>query len=306
MPMSRKRSSRLGQLCIVLVAVLGVLSTAPPALAQDNAASRNDLIVLTGRADILEGETVADVVIFDGPVNVVGTVDGDVVAFNGRVTVTGTIRGDVASFNGRVTVQDGAQVTGDVRSQPEAQIAAGADVRGSVGGLDFERVDDALGAARFGVWFAISISALILVLLFVLLFPRGADATLLAGRSRTGAAVGWGLLLFFGLPIISVLFLVTVVGIPLGLVLLLAIAPIYVLAYMAAAYFVGRTIIGPPRSRLLAALVGIAVLRILALIPFIGGLTWLAATVFGLGLLAVAARGRREAEPTPRPVTTPA
>jgi hypothetical protein len=306
MPMSRKRSSSIGAVRLVLVAVLWALSSASPALAQDNAASRDDLVVLTGRADISEGETVGDVVIFDGPVNIAGTVDGDVVAFNGRVTVTGTVRGDVASFNGRVIAEDGAQITGDVRSRPEAQISSGAEVGGTVGGVDFERVDDALAAARFGVWFAISISALILVFLFVWLFPRGADATALAGRSRTGAAVGWGLLLFFGLPIISVLLLVTVVGIPLGLVLLLALAPIYVLAYTVAAYFLGRRIIGPPRSRFLAALVGIIVLRILALIPFVGGLTWFAATVFGLGLLLVAARARKEAEPTPQPATTPA
>jgi hypothetical protein len=247
-------------------------------------------VVLTGRADISEDETVGDVVIFDGPVNIEGSVGGDVIAFNGRVTVTGTVRGDVVSFNGRVTVEDGAQVTGDVRSRPEAQIDSGADIVGNVGGIDFERVDDAFAAARFGVWFAFSISALILVLLFVWLFPRGADATVLAGRSRTGAAVGWGLLLFFGLPIISILLLVTLVGIPLGIALLLAIAPIYALAYTVAAYFLGRTIIRPPRSRFLAALVGIIVVRILALIPFVGGLTWFAATVFGLGLLLVAAR----------------
>jgi hypothetical protein len=306
MLMSPKRSSSIRAVRVVLVAVLWVLSSASPALAQDDAPSRDDLVVLTGRADISEGETVGDVVIFDGPVNIAGTVDGDVVAFNGRVTVTGTVRGDVVSFNGRVTVEDGAQVTGDVRSRPEAQIGSGADVGGTVGGVDFERVDDAFAAARFGVWFAISISALILVFLFVWLFPRGADATVLAGRSRTGAAVGWGLLLFFGLPIISILLLVTLVGIPLGIVLLLAIAPIYALAYTVAAYFLGRRIIGPPRSRFLAALVGIAVLRILALIPFVGGLTWFAATVFGLGLLLVAARARKEAEPTPQPATTPA
>jgi hypothetical protein len=300
--MSRKRSFNVG-IVILLMAILSAILSASPALAQDTSVNNDDLIILTGRADVTENETVADVVIFDGPVNVDGTVAGDIVAFNGRVTVAGSVRGDVVSFNGRVVVEDGAQVTGDVQSRPAAQISEGADVGGSVGSVDFDRIDDAVSAARFGVWFAFSISALILILAFVLLFPGAADRV--AAADRIGAAIGWGLLLFFGLPIIAVLLLVTIVGIPLGMALLLAIVPLYALGYVASGHFIGRKIIGPPRSRLLAALVGIVVLRVLAFIPILGGLVWFAATVFGLGLLVVAAR-RRGTEPVREPVPAPA
>jgi hypothetical protein len=278
-----------------------------PALAQDGSGVDNDLIVLTGRADVAEDQTVVDIVIFDGPVNVQGTVEGDIVAFNGRVMVSGTVQGDVISFNGRVIAEANSQIDGDVKSRPSAQIDDAADVGGSVGGVDFGRVDDAVAATGIALWVAFTVSGLILGLLFVWLFPRAADAIAVAGNTRTGAAIGWGFLLFFGIPILGVLLLVTLVGIPLGIAFLLAVAPLYALGYVASTYYVGRRVLGPPRPRAVSFLVGLAILRVIAIIPILGGVVWFAATVFGLGLLIVAARSQR-AEPTPTraPAAAPA
>jgi hypothetical protein len=290
-------------LALGIVAALWILWSAPPALAQDG--TNDDLVVMTGRVDVAEGESFGDVVIFDGPVGVDGEVTGDVVAFNGDVNVSGTVEGDVLAFNGGVTVASGANVGGDIRSRSSAEVSPDADVGGDVGGLDFRGVDFEFAAARYAVWAAISASALALILIFLWLFPRAADATAIAGRARTGAAIGWGLLWFFGIPILSILLLVTLIGIPLGIALLLALALIYSLGYTIGIYFVGRSILGPPRSRALAALVGLMIVRAVALIPFLGGLTWFALTVFGLGLAAVTASAGKREGAAQRPASPP-
>jgi hypothetical protein len=294
------RFVRLGGL--VLVALLAATALPAPALAQGvGAGGDNDLVVLTGGAQVAEGDTVGDVVVFDGPVAVDGSVQGSVVAFNGPVRVSGEVSGDVVGFNGRIAVQRGARIGGDVRARSGADVDPAATVTGAVRGLDLRVLDEAAAAVKAGVWLAFSVSTLVLALAFVLLFPGAADTLVRAGSARTGASIGWGLALFFGVPILAVLLLVTVLGIPLGIGLLLLIAPLYALGYTAAAFFLGRRIVGPPRSRAIAALVGVVILRAVALIPILAGLTWFLATVFGLGLLAVAAReGRRlEAEPMP-------
>jgi cytoskeletal protein CcmA (bactofilin family) len=280
---------------IVLFVGLSLLSTGSPASAQDGANEEKDLVVLTGRAEVSEDHTVGDLVIFNGPAIVAGTVDGDLVAFNGGVSVDGTIQGDVVAFNGTVRIQDGAVVEGDVRSRSSAQISEGAEIRGDVRGLEFTTVRDVADVVRFGFWVAVSISALLLTLGMVWLFPRAADAIAGAG-TRVGASIGWGALLFFGVPILAVLLLVTIVAIPLGIGVLLALVPLYAFGYAATAYWLGRVIVGPPRSRALAALAGVVVLRLVALVPVLGGLTWFFATLFGLGLLALAARGRGRSE----------
>jgi hypothetical protein len=64
---------------------------------------------------------------------------------------------------------------------------------------------------------------------------------------------------------------------------------------------------------MLAFLAGWGILRLLALIPVAGGLVWLAATVWGLGALVIAARtaGREPSDavgagvPTPGPPPVP-
>ena len=272
-----------------------LLATASPAFAQDKDSERDELVVLSGGANVTKGETVGDVVVFDGPVNIAGRAQGTVAAFNGRVTVSGSVAEDVIAFKGRVTIQDGARVGGDVHSISDANVSRGARVQGDVGRInprDFEFDAFGVGAAKFAIWAAVTVSTFLLGLLIVVLLPRAADATFEAGNNRPGASAGWGLLWFFAIPLLGVLLLVTVVGIPLGLGLLLAMLPLYSLGYTMSAWFVGRKVVGPPRSRFLALLAGIVILRVIALIPILGGLVWLAATIFGLGLMAAGAPKR--------------
>jgi hypothetical protein len=128
-------------------------------------------------------------------------------------------------------------------------------------------------------------------------------STALSCRFRLiGPSVGWGLLAFFGLPILAVLALVTIVGIPLGLGLLAALALIYTLGYSASAWIVGRRILGTRTAWVVAFLLGWGILRALALIPIVGGLIWFVAVVFGLGALTVTiwrARSTGRAAPAP-------
>ena len=105
-----------------------------------------------------------------------------------------------------------------------------------------------------------------------------------------GKSVGIGFAVFFGLPIAGLIALITLVGIPFGAGLLLGLALLFWIGYVAAAIAIGRLLVKPPTSRLLAFLAGWLILRVVAIIPGFGGLVWFLATVFGLGAIAVAAR----------------
>jgi hypothetical protein len=115
-------------------------------------------------------------------------------------------------------------------------------------------------------------------------------------RERTGASIGFGALVFFLLPIVAVLMLVIVVALPLGLFMLLALALLYTIGYVAGAHAIGRLVVKAPTSRFLAFLAGWAILRVIGLVPALGGLVWVLASIFGLGVLWVASR-RTAAEP---------
>jgi cytoskeletal protein CcmA (bactofilin family) len=291
-----RRSMVIG---VLTVLILGLAAPAWAQAGQDSEA----FVVLSGRADVPEGQQVGDLVVFHGSATVDGTVEGSLTAFDAPVTISGRVNGDVTVFNGRVELQRGANVTGDVVSQQAPVVASGATIGGTTTRLQTRTNWNGFGwVGRVGWWLAVSVSTLVIGLVLVWLLGRGADRVLEAGRTRVGPAIGLGLLVFFGLPILAGLALVTVVGIPLGLVVLAALLLIYALGYSASAWVLGRSILRRPGAWVVAFLAGWAILRVVALIPILGGLVWFAAVVFGLGALAVAiwyARGPgRAAAPT--------
>jgi cytoskeletal protein CcmA (bactofilin family) len=274
----------------IVFGLLTVLTLGPatPAWAQDGQATEA-FVVLSGRADVPKGQQVGDLVVFHGSSTVDGTVNGSLTAFDAPVTISGRINGDVVVFNGRVQLRSGANVTGDVVSQAAPVVAPGATIGGTSKRVQTNTNWNGFGwVGRLGWWLAVSLSTLVVGLVLLWLVGRGTTRILEAGRTRIGPSIGWGLLMFFGLPVLAVIALATILGIPLGLGLLAALLLIYALGYSAAAWILGRSLLSEPRSWIVAFLVGWAILRVVALIPILGGLVWFAAVVFGLGALAVA------------------
>jgi hypothetical protein len=263
-------------------------------------------IVIIGGVEVPEGKTVDDVFVVRGPVTVDGTVNGTLVSIDGRVTISGTVEEDVVAVNGPLEITDGARIGGDVVSRLTPSIAPGATVGGEVRGVDFNISPGEFYAARFVFWLAASISILILGLILLAFAPRAAEAVQVTFREATGASIGFGAAFFIGLPVVGILALATLVGIPLGLGILLALFPIYAVGYVVSVWLLGRRIIREPGSPYLAFFVGWIVLRALALVPVLGGLLWFVGSVLGLGVLIVSARrASRRVVSTEAPVAMP-
>jgi hypothetical protein len=282
-------------LLAVLVAVLAVTAGASAAGAQTDDDEIDNIVVVTGRAEVRDGETVDNVFIADGPAVVDGNVRDGLIALNGDVLVRGTVEDDVFAPDGRVVVADSGRVEGDVVSRHRPVVEGDGRFDGSWEKWDPTAWRRATAiATRIALWIAFTISTLILGLVLGLLAPRAAAAVHEAARGGIGPVIGWGLLLTIGLPIAAGLAMVTIVGLPLGLGLLLALGLIYGIGYTAGAWVLGRTVARGAQP-ILAFLAGWGILRVVALVPILGGLTWFAAVVVGLGAIAVAgyrARGR--------------
>ena len=298
----RARSWRPGAITFVLslLSVVFLLWTGGPASAQAET-DRDEQVVITGRVHVAPGERSGTVVVVDGPVTVDGEVDGAVVVLNGSVSVSGRVAEDVVVLNGAVTIRPGARISGDVVSRETATVAPDAVVEGEVRQVN---VDVALSSlslvGRLASWLAYTVSTLLLGLLLLLVAPRAFEAAAFAARSRTGPVIGWGVLLFFGLPVVAILAIVTLVGIPLGLALLLGLWLIYTIGYTTSLWVLGRILVRRPGARFSAFFAGWGILRALALVPVLAGFLWMAGAVFGLGALIVAAwRARAQASVPP-------
>jgi len=282
-------------LLIAGAAVLLSCLAASPAFAQakDAADENADQIVMTGRLVVSADETVDTAVIFNGPALVEGTVRESLVVLNGDAEVTGTVQEDVIVLNGDLVIRSGAEVGGDLVTKSTPQVEDGATVRGERKSVATEfKIDEVGFGGRVVWWVAYSVSVLILGLLLLVFAPQLFPSVRETARTRLGPSIGWGAGLFFLLPIGSVLLLITVVGLPLGIFLLLALAFIYTLGYVVATLAVGNMIMRSSSNRFVVFLVGWVGLRLVALIPFLGGWLWLLASIWGLGLLALAIHRR--------------
>ena len=276
---------------VLLLALLLTLAVAAPARAGD------DQIVITGDVNVARDQTLDDVVVVNGHVNVAGRLEGDLIAISAPVRISGTVEGDVVALSDPAVLAPGARIGGDlIYADERPRVAAGATVAGDTRRLDFDEVTDPFRAfvARIALWVAFSVSSLALGLLLLWLAPRALEAALWQARASTGQSIAMGLGVFFGLPAAGILALITLVGIPLGVVLLLLVLPLYAIGYTTSAWLLGRTIVRPPTGRIPAFLAGWGILRAIALVPVLGGLVWFGAAVFGLGALGFALwRSRR-------------
>jgi hypothetical protein len=284
------------------------LTAAPAAAARGNVLANDRLISISGgvviRADqtidgpvvsidgnvLINGTVTDDVFVVSGDLDIVGRVDGDVLVIDGDATVTGRVTGNVVSVAGQVIVEDGARVGGDVVSRREPRVASGT-VRGDVKRLNLSNIlSGALIAFLVFLWIAVTVSVAILGLLWVLLFPRAADATAAASR-RFWPSLGWGALIGIIGPILGVAVLATIIGIPLGLLILAALTVLTPLGYVAASLALGRTMVKGTSTgaRIGAFFAGFGIFRAAALIPGIGFIVWFFACLYGLGALTIAA-----------------
>jgi cytoskeletal protein CcmA (bactofilin family) len=293
---------------LVIAGAIGATALAAgPALAQDSSARPEDQVVLTGRLVIAEDETVDVAVILDGPAQVDGTVRESLVVLNGDADVSGTIEGNVVVLNGELVIRSGAEVGGDLITQSTPTVEEGATVRGDRSSpmTQFDFDFGVSFAGRIAWWIGYSVSVLILGMLLLAFAPRLFPKVQDAAVTDVGSSIGWGFGLFFLLPIGSVLLLVTVVGIPLGVFTLLALAFLYTLGYVVATIGLGTRVLSSTQSRYVSFLGGWVILRLLALIPFVGGWLWFLGSVWGLGLLAVAIRRGRSEVPVGSPPPMP-
>ena len=302
----------LAALAIVLVATVVALpamaaspSVSPRAETSPGPAteSAGNQVVLLGRVVVPQGQSVGEVVVFSGRVVVEGIVRGDVVVVDGPITVSGQVSGSVVALDGSVRLSGTAQVGGDVLAHDRVVVAPGAAVDGRMReGVSFNVSRPLRAVAAFVSWLAVAVSTLLLGLLFAFAAPRALDRTADAGRTAPWASAGWGVALALCVPALAVLAVVSVLGIPLGIGLLLSIALLSLFGVVVTAQTVGRGLVDRERHTMTAFLAGWAIETVIGVIPYVSGAVFAAAAIFGLGATTVAvwrARGsQRGARPT--------
>jgi hypothetical protein len=280
------------------VALTALLLCAGPASASTAGSPDDAIVVVSGPAVVDAGHAVEGVFVVDGDARIDGEVDGDVWVLAGDARISGRIEGDLVTASGRAELLPGAEVAGDLLyGDEEPVVSPRATVEGDISDEGWSDVPDALPwIGAFALWLAVTVSSLVLGVLLILLAPRAADAVAEQARTRLGLAIAVGVGVFVVLPVAGVAAAISLIGLPLGIGILLALLPLGAVAYVTSAHALGSMILRE-QDRIVAFLAGLAILRAAALIPVLGVLVWIAAVIVGLGLLAMAIESSRERRP---------
>jgi cytoskeletal protein CcmA (bactofilin family) len=278
-----------------------------------------DLVVTGGSVKVTSsGRVAGDLLLAGGNVDVRGTVDGKVQGYAASFTAGGTFNQSVDVKTQSIDVLPTARVTGnlDYTSPNTASIPGSAQIGGQVAHTESSPFrGDWRSRGAWTSHLVRLLRTLIVGAAIVLLFPRASARTANAVR-RLLPSLGMGILFIWLLPLIAILLLVTVIGIPLALLVVIAYLIALYLSQVFVGLMIGRFIL--PRSwddgtrgfNLLAVVLGVIIITLLKMIPvpFVPTAVGIVVTLLGLGglVLAVLTRPRgREAAQTWNPAPVP-
>ncbi len=289
---SKDRGTCLWRWMSASLAVAAVVLSSPAAATAGE--GEDAIVVVNGAVTVERGQVVDGVFVANGDVEVSGTVTGDVFVASGDLLIAGEVEGDVVALTGLTRVGPGAVVGGDlIYADEEPEVSPRASVGGEVREEDWDGFVGALPViGAVALWIAISVSALILGVFAVMVAPRAADAVFEQARTRLMLCIAFGLAVFVSVPLAILLASATLIGLPLGLALVLSLLPLAAIAYVTSAWALGRALV-KDGSRVVAFLAGLAILRVLAIVPLLGALVGFAAVIVGLGLLVAAIGAHR-------------
>lgn len=190
-----------------------------------------------------------------------------------------------------LTITKNAKINGDLvyTSSVPANIEPGAQIKGqSTQNLPKQPEKKSTKTSHAGGWLISVFSSLVIGLVLISLWKEKIIEITDLIKQKAGASIGWGLIVTFLTPIIALLLLITIIGIPLSLIIIALWLIALCIGKIFTSILVGRILLQKfwekkKDSLSWAMVIGIVVTITICYIPLIGWLACLAATLFGLG-----------------------
>lgn len=228
--------------------------------------------------------------------DVMGRVTRDLKIVGASARISSEVGGNVDVRAERVTIDPGAIIRGrlTVYSPNEPSVSPQAQV---IGGVDYHR-SESNRSPSVGGWIAgwflrfvwLTVLGLAVIWLSSVWASRVADTL----RRETGRSFLTGLIAVIAAPILCILLLVTIVGLPLGIVLGGMTIVALMLAGMFVSYFIGSWVTAQLKlwqnSNVAKVVLGSLIVSIAIMLPWVGGLAKLIIVFFGVGAFIVERR----------------
>jgi hypothetical protein len=290
--------------------LVGFLLLVPAVLAADPLPHTGRVIMSTeGDVTIPAGEHADVVIVVNGTATIQGEVN-TIVAVDGAATLLGGRTETIVAVRSPVEIGPGSVVLGDVMTVESLVHRTGdGAVQGQVtdAATALIGIGAVLGGALFLIWIGFGLAMVVAGMLLAGLASRQVrEAETLISR-EPALTLGVGIVGLFAFPLVAILLMVTVIGAPLGVGILLQVWPLVAfLSYLIGGIWIGDWILrqtSPERVRerpYLAAVLGVLLLEVVALVPILA-LVAMIASLFGFGAVLRLALRTLRSRSVPRP-----
>jgi len=269
-----------------------------------------DMYLGVGTA-VISGTVQGDLTCRGGDVQLLGTVAKNVDCRSGSILVKGTILGKSTLAAETVIIDDKAVFYQDVNYWQKGKAP---DFKNSI--RQGKAVYDSSLAVSNGRWQYIGFASVlfmiwylgaVFVFIFLVQYFFGKVMKRAAGEAlgNTVGSVGRGLLFFLAVPAAALVLMLTVVGLPLGILVILAYALLLAMAGIISSVLVANWIGNTSKQEWgtgllsLVALIVFIVLKLITLIPFIGWLIMFVICCLAFGSLVTDFYNRRKKRAAP-------
>lgn len=253
-------------------------------------------LIAAGGNITVTGQVTGNIIVAGGQVMIDqnARVGGYVLAGAGQVTINGQIAGPVKMGAGKLTVGNEASIGGNLEADvAEAEISETATITGEkkivireikTPKVPMQTVEGwALGSALISFLGKLLVLVILVKLFGHMLKPAKDWLKLL------WPTMGWGLIVLVITPVLTVILLLTIVGIPLAFILMMLYLITMYLSSLVTAGAVGNWMVEKnwlrTENKYLEAIAGLVVITILGKIPLIGGMISFVVLLLGLGII---------------------
>ena len=256
----------------------------------DNAFLAGSSVKLTDRASVG-----TDLLAAGNNLTLMGNVGRNMRVAGNDITIGGTVRGNVyAHSNNTIRIIDGAVINGNLfyESPQKASIAPGAKILGRTEhSLPAKEKAKPVFWSKFMFWLGSLIASILFGIVFIALFPVYSQQTANTIKHSFWVSLGIGFVTLIVVPITCFIIALTILGIPVALALFALYMVLLYAARIPVAIAIGQLLLGRGRESLPnqfgSMILGLVILYLIGMIPFLGSLVKLVVAAVGLGAFAI-------------------
>lgn len=258
-----------------------------------NGTINKDAFLAAATVNINEAAVIdRDIIIAAGEINVTGTLNRNVTLIGETINIENTtILGNITIYGDNIKIADTVTIEGELSySSTNTTISDKATI-GSTKVIEMAKVDrktmllNTLKSTLYSI-----IGILVVFIILHLIAPKMFNnlVEISKDKSKLGKSFIIGLGLLCVTPIVTILFMATEFGVPLGLLTLDLYIVLFYISTIFSGYILGYYIwnkfIKKEENPYLIGAIGIMLIKIIAIVPAIGGLISLLSIILGFGM----------------------